>query len=49
MAHWYLKASTIYTNKAEAERIAKDLLRRKLWKTAKVKKRLGGYWVEVSK
>jgi hypothetical protein len=52
MAHWYLKRSTINTNKPEAERIAKDLLSKKLWKKAVVKSRPinghKGYWIEVS-
>ncbi len=52
MAHWYLKRSTINTNKLEAERIAKDLLNKKLWKKAVVKSRPinghKGYWIEVS-
>jgi len=52
MAHWYLKRSTINTNKPEAERIAKDLLNKKLWKKAVVKPRPinghKGYWIEVS-
>jgi hypothetical protein len=40
MAHWYLKRSTINTNKTEAIRIAKDLIDKKLWKKAIVKPRV---------
>lgn len=46
---WYLKRSTIWTNKREAQRIANELRNKRGWKEVRVVPRKDGYWVKAKK